>query len=121
MANGNKPKGRGWEYKKAQQEFLEGLKDDPNQPRNIRKWIEQELSSRRKGRRRRIRVPPGYHVGHRVPRVGGGRDAVENFHLEHARGNTSKGPRERAFAKRRWLRRLVDALRRIRKPTRPKG
>lgn len=109
----NPPTGHGWDFKKAKQEYLKGLAKDPNQPKWIREHIKRELELIKQGKRKTIRVPKGYNVGHKKPAVGGGANKPSNFQLEHAKGNTAKGPRERKFWRLRWIKRLLDALKKL--------
>jgi hypothetical protein len=86
----------GYKYKRARQEFLRSLVNDPKQPRHVRGWVQQELNridyikrARAEGRTfpgrtsTDIKGIPGLDVGHRYP----GLDIAENFHLEDASVN----------------------------------
>lgn len=87
--------GHGSTYRRARQEYLRSLVDDPRQPRYVRGWVRQELNridqkraASREGRSppggsRQLRGIPGLDVGHRYPDI----DLVQNFRLEDASVN----------------------------------
>lgn len=82
-------------YRRARQEYLRSLVDDPKQPRYVRGWIRQEINriERAKtavregrlppGKAREIHGIPGLDVGHRYPDI----DLPQNFRLEDASVN----------------------------------
>lgn len=117
--------GRGYEYKKARQEWLKSLKSNEDIPRWIRKWIEREVREIDQGkkvrikkgknagklrRKRRIRIPPGYDCGHKKALGGGGSNTIDNFHIESSDMNRGRGHREKRYYRRKHRKRMLDAL-----------
>lgn len=90
--------GHSYGFQKARQQFLHSRVTDPNEPRFVRGWIQQELnrlearqSAQRSGLRppgggNQIRGIPGYDVGHRIPGI----DLPENFRLENRSVNRAR-------------------------------
>jgi hypothetical protein len=88
----------GYAYQKARQQFLRSRINDPNEPRHVRGWIQQELNRldarqsalqaglRPPGGGNRIRGVPGYDVGHRIPGI----DLPDNFRLEDSSVNRAR-------------------------------
>lgn len=88
----------GYVYQKARQQFLHSRVNDPNEPRHVRGWVQQELNrlnsrqsaleagARPPGGSNRIRGVPGYDVGHRIPGI----DLPDNFRLEHPSTNRAR-------------------------------
>lgn len=48
----------------GKQSRLWDLANDPKQPAHIRGWVQQELNSISRGKRKNIRNPPGYQLAH---------------------------------------------------------
>jgi hypothetical protein len=91
--------GHGGAYQTERQIFLRNLLKDPNQPRHVRGWVQQELNRLERIRQarlakkdlpggdpRRLKGVPGYDVGHRIP----GEHDHKKFKLEHASTNRAR-------------------------------
>lgn len=76
----------GYSFEKAKQEMLRREVNNPNLGSAERGWIKQELNRIQRGEATRLRMPPGFDAGHRVP----GLNTASNLRLEPSSINRAR-------------------------------
>ena len=76
----------GSSFEKVKQEMLRREANNPNLGGAERGWIQQELNRIQRGEATRLRMPPGFDAGHRIPGI----NAASNLRLEPSSINRAR-------------------------------